>query len=104
MTEFEGRTFVRQRIVLDGRQFPNCVFRDCLLVYEGEADTDLRGSKFEGTTQLQLVNRAMLPFRLLHHMYHSGMTDYVEHLFETVRQPPRRRALEVDPENQASEE
>ena len=85
MTEFRDRTFVRDRLVLDGHEFLDCTFRQCLLVYGAEAETDLRGCKLEENTQLLMHDRAMLPFRLLYHLYHSGMKDYVEDLFEKVR-------------------
>jgi hypothetical protein len=50
---YKNKTFTREKIELDGKQFKHCVFKDCLVIVE-RGETHLSGCSIENC---QLVLR-----------------------------------------------
>jgi hypothetical protein len=100
MADYVGRTFVRERIVIDGNNYRGCKFHHCTLVFNATAETNLGDCDLEAGTQLVVGDGVNWTFKLLYQLYHGGFPDYVESIFDRIRQPYQPPALEVDPENQ----
>ena len=96
--EFEGETFVRERIVIDGKNFYKCRFRQCLLLFGASARTNFGDCDFEENTQIVLNDHAILTLAFLHQLYLGGMKDYVEKVFDRVRTPMPGEQFD-EPEN-----
>ena len=89
MTEFIGRTFVGEKIVLDGHKFSDCTFRDCMIHFGATAPTDVGTIHFEGNTILVFTRTAMETVKMLHQMYHFAQRQFVEELIAKIRAEPR---------------
>jgi hypothetical protein len=91
MTHHTGKTFTRERIVLDGNAYENCTFNECELVYSG------------GETLLDNVNvrdpsftfggPVMLTLGTLQTFYRLGgiFRELVEKIIHQIRQPPQQQ-------------
>lgn len=47
MADAIGKTFVDERIVLDGVVYERCVFRHCVLVFSAQGDVGLHGCEYD---------------------------------------------------------
>lgn len=98
MPEYIGQTYIRERIVLDGKQFYQCRFKHCLLEFGATERANLADVHFEDTTQVLLTKHAILTLAFLHQLYLGGMKDYVEGVFDRVRTPMPGETAD-EPEN-----
>jgi hypothetical protein len=81
-----GAKFANETLQVDAREFINCEFRQCSLIYSGGepfsiAQSDLHASDvvFNGAAENTL--------NTLYVLYHTGMRAFVEELIEKIRTP-----------------
>jgi uncharacterized protein YjbI with pentapeptide repeats len=54
--QYKNSNFAKQRILLDGKKFNHCEFKDCIIVLE-RGETDISGCSFENC-KLMLTGNA----------------------------------------------
>ncbi len=54
--QYKNSNFAKQRILLDGKKFNHCEFKDCIIVLE-KGETDISGCSFENC-KLMLTGNA----------------------------------------------
>jgi hypothetical protein len=81
-----GREFTDETVVLDGTEFIGCRLVRCELLYSGG-----RPFLFENTAveecRLTFVGRAENTIHTLAAMHEFGMRNFVEEMFELIRNP-----------------
>lgn len=80
MARHIGCTFKGVRVILDGEEFVNCVFKDCELVFRGAAMPKLHGCEFDhcGFT---LDGPSAMTLAFMRHILVSGGKDVFEGWF-----------------------
>lgn len=81
-----NRTFVNERVDIDGVNFQDCSFSDCIMVFSGKAVFLFERCKTE-RSQIKYEGAAETTIEALACMYASGMKAYVEGMFELIRNP-----------------
>lgn len=89
-----GKTFTGQRVVLDGKSFEECHFRNANLVIEGNGLFEMQNCKIEEDCRLSVEGPGQVLLHVLKMMLYSGgwMSQVAENVLHTVRQPPKARA------------
>jgi hypothetical protein len=89
MTKIDGQLFKDSTEVLDGRQFTNCEFRNCTVVYRGGTLPAMNGCHFQDCHwQFEdAAERTMVFMRVLYHGMGEGGKRMVEAAFAQTRQP-----------------
>lgn len=80
----EGKSFRGGSITVDGRQFVNCQFADCQMVYEGGLPPALVGCSFTNC-QWAFSSAAINTLGFLSGLYAGGFDGLVENTFHAVR-------------------
>ncbi len=84
MQTIENQTFTKKRIELDGTQFQNCTFVECLLVYKGTDGTAMNGCQLDNTG-FAFEGNAAKTIELLAAMHKGGFAELVEATIATIR-------------------
>ena len=88
----ENKTFEDQTVEIDGKEFKGCVFKNCLIQFNGKAQMGLSNCQFHGCS-LGMSGAAGLTVGYLKAIYH-GLGDWgsenVEILFDEIRKPPQQ--------------
>ncbi|GHF39690.1 hypothetical protein HNQ07_001709 [Deinococcus metalli] len=87
MQVIEQQTFTKQRIELDDKQFRNCTFDDCLLIYSGTGGTALNGCHLNNTG-FAFEGSAAKTIELLTAMHRGGFRELVEATIAGIRGEP----------------
>lgn len=89
MARFEGRSFRGERRPIEGNEYSNCDFEDCVMVFAGSEgkitmDGNLFGRgvtwTFEGPAQ-----RTLIFLNALYHGMGDGGREHVEEIFAAIR-------------------
>jgi hypothetical protein len=83
------RNFTKEAIVLDGKRFVNCRFKDCELIYSGGRPFIFESTSADDCT-MTFVGRAENTVQTLAMMHRFGMRPFVEDMFEFIRSPRQR--------------
>jgi hypothetical protein len=86
METITGRTFADQEVRLDGREFINCMFRNCLLIYGGGLPFFIGGNEVR-ECRFEFVGAAQNTLNVLRVLHHSGMGEIVDVVLESIRKP-----------------
>ncbi len=99
MKVVRGKSFSGQRVVLDGKSFVGCHFKNANLVIEGNGLFEMQECKIEDDCRLSVEGPGQVLLHTLKMMLHSGgwMSQVAENVFHTVRQPPKARAPAAGP-------
>jgi hypothetical protein len=81
-----GREFSDEAVHLDGKEFIGCKFQNCELLYAGGLPFILDNSPAEGC-HIAFVGAALNTMNTLSTLYAHGLHDFVEQMFERVRDP-----------------
>ncbi|HEY8539478.1 MAG TPA: hypothetical protein VIL28_11475 [Steroidobacteraceae bacterium] len=94
MKTIRGKSFVGQRIVLDGKVFVDCHFKDSNLVIEGNNLFEMQNCRIEEDCRLAVEGPGKVLLHTLKMMLYSGgwMSRVAENVLLAVRQPPKVRA------------
>jgi hypothetical protein len=86
MTRIEGQRFLNQTIVLDGKEYLDCEFANCKLIYSGGEVPKLHRCSF-AQCQWQLDEAAKRTIQFLRGIYHSGPggRELVEETLKSIR-------------------
>lgn len=87
LTIIEGREFGREVIPADGFEFLRCTFDGTVLLFRGERNFTLPESG--GDFEIALDGNALVVMNQLALLHGMGLNDFVEGLFDRVRQPFR---------------
>ena len=90
-----GKSFDGQRVVLDGKTFVECHFKNANLVIEGNGLFEMQNCKIEEDCRLAVEGPGQVLLHTLKMMLYSGgwMSQVAENVIHTVRQPPKARAV-----------
>lgn len=94
MKAVRGKTFIGQRVVLDGKSFIQCHFKDANLVIEGNGLFEMQDCKIEEDCRLAVEGPGQVLLHVLKMMLYSGgwMSRVADNVLHTVRQPPKSMA------------
>jgi hypothetical protein len=94
-----GKSFSGQRVVLDGKTFVECHFKNANLVIEGNGLFEMQNCKIEEDCRLSVEGPGQVLLHTLKMMLYSGgwMSQVAENVIHTVRQPPKSRAAATPP-------
>jgi hypothetical protein len=94
MKTVRGKTFTGQRVVLDGKVFVQCQFKDANLVIEGNGLFEMQDCKIEEDCRLAVEGPGQVLLHVLKMMLYSGgwMSRVADNVLHTVRQPPKSLA------------
>lgn len=94
MKAVRGKTFIGQRVVLDGKSFIQCHFKDANLVIEGHGLFEMQDCKIEEDCRLAVEGPGQVLLHVLKMMLYSGgwMSRVADNVLHTVRQPPKTMA------------
>lgn len=97
MKTIRGKSFVGQRIVLDGKVFIDCHFKDSNLVIEGNNLFEMQNCRIEEDCRLAVEGPGKVLLHTLKMMLYSGgwMNRVAENVLLAVRQPPKARASQA---------
>lgn len=89
-----GKTFTGQRVVLDGKSFVECHFKDANLVIEGNGLFEMQNCKIEEDCRLAVEGPGQVLLHVIKMMLYSGgwMARVADNVLHTVRQPPKALA------------
>jgi len=82
--EFENKLYSGKSLVLDGKSFGNCKFKNCTLIYTGGNPPKLNGCSFDGCNW-QFDDAAARTLTYFSGLYNGGFADLVEATFHDVR-------------------
>jgi hypothetical protein len=91
MKTVRGKSFSGQRVVLDGKSFTDCSFKDSTLILEGHGLFEMQNCKIEEDCRLAVEGPGQVLLHALKVMLHSGgwMARVADNVLHTVRQPPK---------------
>jgi len=91
MKTIRGKTFTGQRVVLDGKVFIECHFKDSNLVLEGNGLFEMQNCKIEEDCRLAVEGPGKILLHSLKMMLYSGgwMSRVADNVLHAVRQPPK---------------
>lgn len=91
MKTIRGKTFDGQRVVLDGKVFVECHFKDANLVIEGKGLFEMQNCKIEEDCRLAVEGPGQVLLHELKMMLYSGgwMSRVADNVLHAVRQPPK---------------
>jgi len=84
MATFTKETFRNQQVVVDGNEYIDCTFINCVLVHRGTASPDFIRCTFNGG-KIQLEGDATRTTRYLGTLYTVGAVDSVEAVLTRMR-------------------
>jgi hypothetical protein len=79
-----GRKFANETVHLDGREFIDCNFDRCLLIYSG-GNAFIFGNSPINACQFEFAGAALNTLLVLEMMRHTGMADLVDATLDAVR-------------------
>jgi hypothetical protein len=91
MKTIRGNSFSGQRVVLDGKTFVDCHFKDTTMVIEGNGLFEMQNCRIEEDCRLSVEGPGQVLLHTLKMMlYSSGwMQRVADNVLHTVRQPPK---------------
>jgi len=91
MKTIKGKSFTGQRVVLDGKSFVECQFKDCNLIIEGNGLFEMQNCKIEEDCRLAVEGPGQVLLHTIKMMLYSGgwMSRVAENVLHAVRQPPK---------------
>jgi hypothetical protein len=94
MKTIKGKSFSGQRVVLDGKSFVECHFKDANLVIEGTGLFEMQNCKIEEDCRLAVEGPGQVLLHTLKMMLYSGgwMSRVADNVLHAVRQPPKALA------------
>jgi hypothetical protein len=97
MKTIRGKSFSGQRVVLDGKTFVDCYFKDANLVLEGSGVFEMQNCRIEEDCRLSIEGPGQILLHSLKMMLYSGgwMERVADNVLHAVRQPPK--ALQKKP-------
>lgn len=84
---FEHSTFVGQRILVDGNEYIDNIFQNCILVFSAHKPFQMNNNAFHNTT-IEFAGNAANTLALIRALYHGGFREPLDRLFEQIRQAP----------------
>jgi hypothetical protein len=93
MKKVTGKTFDGQRVVLDGKAFVDCHFKDSNLIIEGNGLFEMQNCKIEEDCRLAVEGPGQVLLHTLKMMLYSGgwMSRVADNVLHAVKQPPKAR-------------
>jgi hypothetical protein len=82
--QHQGKTFTKTKVELDGQQFFNCTFEQCVMSYGGGGPPTLHGCTFGGCRWV-FIDAADRTLQFMQAMYSGGFQDVVEPTFDAIR-------------------
>ncbi|MED5545760.1 MAG: hypothetical protein VYD90_10965 [Pseudomonadota bacterium] len=86
LTVVSGKNFANERVDIDGVDFNECTFNNCILVYSGGLPFYFSGGGVTNTT-IESEGHAKATLDALSAAYGAGMRSWVENIFALVRNP-----------------
>jgi len=82
---FQKKTFKDEEVLVDGNQFIECEFRNCVLQYGGGGGgVVLTSCQFDGC-RWAFIRAAGDTVSFMKDLYHGGWKDVIERTFEDIR-------------------
>ena len=102
MKTIRNKTFTGQRVVLDGKYFIDCHFKNADLIIEGNGLFEMSNCKIEEDCRLAVEGPGKVLLHTLKMMLDSTgwMSRVADNVLYTVRQPPKARAQPATAEKQ----
>ncbi|HEX2566388.1 MAG TPA: hypothetical protein VHL85_05985 [Burkholderiales bacterium] len=85
--KYAQKVFANESLELDGNEFDRCTFRSCELKYNGGELPVLNGCHFDASPFI-FEKQAGNTLAMLRAMYHAGLGQLVESLFDDLRRNP----------------
>jgi hypothetical protein len=91
MKTVRGKAFTGQRVILDGKAFYDCQFKDATLVIEGSDVFEMHNCKIEEDCKLAVEGSGQVLLHTLKMMLFSSgwMARVADNVLHAVRQPPK---------------
>lgn len=84
MTTFKNKTFKNDEIVVDGNEYIDCRFDNCVLVFEGGEPPVFSGCRFSNI-KIQLQGDASRTTSYLNKLFNNGLPAEVEQVLDDVK-------------------
>lgn len=93
MKAVRGKSFNGQRVVLDGKSFTECHFKDSTLIIEGSGVFEMQNCKVEEDCRLAVEGPGQVLLHQLKMMLYSGgwMSRVADNVLHAVKQPPKAK-------------
>jgi hypothetical protein len=93
MKAVRGKSFNGQRVVLDGKSFTECHFKDSTLIVEGTGLFEMQNCKIEEDCRLAVEGPGQVLLHQLKMMLYSGgwMSRVADNVLHAVKQPPKAK-------------
>ena len=88
MEKVKGTTFDKQNVVVDGKEFEDCTFRQCTLIYKGGDLPQLLRCNIAGTCDWQFQEAAGRTLLFISKLYHGGAKAYIEGFIQGLMSQP----------------
>jgi hypothetical protein len=83
----QNKTFKDETVELDGNEFIGCTFQRCQLIFNGERLPRFDTCSFD-LSPFNFQKGAGNALHFLRDLYHCGLNENVEQLFEHIRKNP----------------
>ena len=90
MAQYQGATFTNETVVLDGNDYRNCTFTDCVIVFRGTAAVSMNGVT-TNNCRWTFEGPASLTIEFMTALYQAGVTDMLDQTFENIRRGSHRQ-------------
>ncbi len=84
MALYQGRTFTNETVVLDGSDYRDCTFTDCVIVFHGTAAVSMNGVT-TNNCRWTFEGAAGLTVKFLTALYQGGFSEMIEMTYENIR-------------------
>lgn len=84
MTTFTNKRFKNDEIVVDGNEYIDCRFDNCVLIFEGGEPPIFKGCSF-ASIKIQLQGEASRTTSYLNKLFNNGLPDEVEQVLDDVK-------------------
>ncbi len=84
MAQYQGATFTNETVVLDGNDYRNCTFTDCVIVFRGTAAVSLNGVT-ANNCRWTFEGAAGLTVKFMTALYQGGFSEMIDLTIENIR-------------------
>ena len=84
MALHEGAAFSNETVVLDGNDYRNCTFVDCVIVFRGTAAVSLNGVT-TNNCRWTFEGAAGLTVKFMTALYQGGFSEMIEMTIDNIR-------------------
>jgi hypothetical protein len=81
---FKQEKFEDKTILVDGKTFIDCDFKNCTMQYGGGSGTVFDANRFDGY-RWQFVGPALMTLGFMRSLYHGGFSTVIDEIVDSIR-------------------